>query len=260
MANKMVTVYYSKYEPTSVYLCRGVLADALRVDKFYNLRNVPDEELKIERYTLLCEDGNIPDEVYPKYNSGKLTGVVPLIDKVRSPLSHDPLFVVKQEYVNAKPNEKHIVNIYDNERGYACRINVNPSERGRLAEGKVYFMDELWKNEARVGVGEVYITVEYEAYGYVIGDNLRMEFPSKEDLMVIKAKNPNAYLRRVKSIDPDHMGDICFNSNNNTIIFRAKELFEIESWRFVSQYVTIDQQEAMRHAINNSVSVDLNAL
>lgn len=260
MANKAVTVYYSKYEPSSVYLCRGVLADALRVDKFYNLRNVPDEELKIDRYRLLCEDGNVPDEVYPKYNSGKLTGVAPLISKGHSQLSFDPLFVVKQEYMNAKPNENHIVNIYDNERGYACRINVNPAERGRLAEGKVYFMDDQWKDEVRVGVGDVYITSEFEAYGYVAGDNVRMEFPTKEDLMEIKAKNPNAYLRRVKSIDPEHMGDVCFNSNNNTIIFRAKIPFEIESWRFVSQYVTVNQQEEIRQAINNSVLVNFDEL
>ena len=257
---KTTTVYYSEYEPSSVYLCRGVLADALRVDKFYNLRNVPDEELRIVKYTIPCEPDSVPDEVHPKYSGGKLVNLTP-IQNQRSPESvPNSLFVVKQEYVNARPNEKHLVNIYDNDRGYACRINVNPAERGRLSEGKVYFMDDLWKNEARVGVGEVYITSELEAYGYVEGENVRMEFPNKEDLVAIKAKNPNAYLRRVKSIDLDYMGDVCFNSNNNMIIFRAKELFEIESWRFVSQYVTKEQQDAMKTAISNSVTFSLDDL
>lgn len=253
--------YYSRFDPTSVYICRGVLADALRVDKFYRLRNVPDEELKIEQFTIYSNDSNIPDEVYPVYQKGKLKSL--MLSKPKdddNEIISEPLFVVKQNYVDAKPNTKHLVNIYDNERGYACRINTNPAERGRLAEGKVYFMDDLWKNEAHVGVGEVYITSELETYGYVTGTNIRIEFPTKDDLMTIKNKNPNAHLRRVKSIDPEHMGDICYNSNNNMIIFRAKELFEIESWRFVANYVTKDQQEEMKNAINNSVLIDLNNL
>ena len=152
------------------------------------------------------------------------------------------------------------MNIYDNDRGYACRINTNPAERGRLAEGKVYFMDDDWKDEARIGVAEVYITSEFDGYGYVMGENIRMEFPTKDDLLAVKAKNPNAYLRRVQSIDPESMGDICYNSNTNMILFRAKELFEVETHRFISLYIPSDKQDEMKIAISNSIQINMDDL
>lgn len=253
--------YYSKYEPTSVYVCRGVLADALRVDKFFHLRNSPDDDLKIVEYTTYSDDPQVPDEIYPVYQNGRLKNLISFRPETdTSKITQEPLFVVKQEYTNAKPNEKHLVNIYDNDRGYACRINTNPAERGRLAEGKVYFMDDDWKDEARIGVAEVYITSEFDGYGYVMGENIRMEFPTKDDLLAVKAKNPNAYLRRVQSIDPESMGDICYNSNTNMILFRAKELFEVETHRFISLYIPSDKQDEMKIAISNSIQINMDDL
>ena len=121
-------------------------------------------------------------------------------------------------------------------------------------------MDDDWKDEAQIGVAEVYITSEFDGYGYVLGENIRMEFPTKDDLLSEKAKNPNSYLRRVQSIDPEFIGDVCYNSKSNTILFRAKELFEVDTHKFISQYIPPDKQDDMKIAISNSVQINMDDL